>query len=179
VGGTALALHLGHRHSIDLDFFGTIEIDGYQIADELKFHELDDVVVQNNSRAIKIFYVNKVKVDIVNYRYGWIEPVVEDEGLRLAGLKDIAAMKLAAITNRGTKKDFVDLYFLLQHFSLNQMLNLYSKKYTDGSLFNVIRSLTYFVDAENNEMPEMFINANWEDIKSEIRKQVFNYGQKN
>jgi hypothetical protein len=67
-----------------------------------------------------------------------------------ATLKDIAAMKLAAITNQGTKKDFIDFYFLLQHFSFNQMLELYKQKYTEGSLFNVIRSLTYFMDAEEN-----------------------------
>jgi hypothetical protein len=90
-------------------------------------------------------------------------------------LKDIAAMKLSAITNRGTMKDFVDIYFLLQHFSLNQMLELYMQKYTDGTLFNVIRSMTYFADAENNSMPEMLVPVQWEDIKTFIRHTVEQY----
>jgi predicted nucleotidyltransferase component of viral defense system len=177
VGGTALALHIGHRHSIDLDFFGMIDADGFLIADEIKFHGLDDIRLTKNGRSIKIFYINKVKVDIVNYGYQWIEPPVEEEGLRLAGLKDIAAMKLAAITNRGTKKDFVDIYFLLKHFSIIQMLEFYDIKYAYGSLFNVVRSLSYFADAEENDMPQMFIPAEWETIKTVIREAVKDYLQ--
>jgi predicted nucleotidyltransferase component of viral defense system len=172
VGGTALALQLGHRLSVDLDFFGNIELTGLQIADELLDNGCTDVVVKYDTKSIKIFFVNQVKIDIVNYRYQWIEPCIEMEDIRLAGLKDIAAMKLAAITNRGTKKDFVDFYFLLQHFSLQQMLELYLQKYTNGTLFSVIRSITYFVDAEKNSMPEMLIPTRWEDIKTTVREAV-------
>jgi predicted nucleotidyltransferase component of viral defense system len=89
-------------------------------------------------------------------------------------VKDIAAMKLAAITNRGTKKDFVDVYFLLQHFSLNQMLKMYMQKYTDGSLFNVIKSMTYFADAEKDSMPEMLVSVQWGNIKTAIQHAYTN-----
>jgi predicted nucleotidyltransferase component of viral defense system len=119
-----------------------------------------------------VFFINEVKVDIVNYRYEWIEAAVKSEDIILAGLKDIAAMKMAAITNRGNKKDFVDIYYLLNHYSLKQMLELYSQKYTDGSVFNVVRSLTYFVDAEENNMPKMTVPIEWEEIKNTIRLNV-------
>jgi predicted nucleotidyltransferase component of viral defense system len=174
VGGTALALLMGHRYSIDLDFFGVVDANGFQIAAEL--HENGfDVAIKYDVKAVKVFFINQVKVDMVNYPYDWIAPLIEADGIRIAGLNDIAAMKLAAITNRGTKKDFIDIYFLLQHFSLKQMIALYEQKYRDGSVLNVIRSLTYFNDAEEDVIPKMIIPVEWEDIKSTIRKEVVNY----
>ncbi|MDR0724999.1 MAG: nucleotidyl transferase AbiEii/AbiGii toxin family protein [Prevotellaceae bacterium] len=171
VGGTALALYLGHRRSIDLDFFGSIKMDGMSICNILTNAGFD-ALSERDTTNIHIFKVNNVKVDMVNYSFDWLEPSVEIDGIRMAGLKDIAAMKLEAITNRGTRKDFVDLYFLLQHFTLNQMLNMYLEKYTRGSIFNVIRSLSYFVDAEEVPMPEMLIPVKWENIKTTIRRAV-------
>jgi len=81
-------------------------------------------------------------------------------------------MKLAAITGRGTKKDFVDLYFLLQHFTLPEMLEFYSQKYTIDSSFMLIRSLNYFADAEDYPMPVMLIPTEWEDVKEKIRQEI-------
>ena len=107
--------------------------------------------------------------------YHWIEnPVIED-GLLLADIKDIAAMKIAAITGRGTKKDFVDLYFLLRYFNLNQILDFYRKKYPDGSDFLVLKSLSYFIDADNDEDPVMLIDEKWECIKAYIMETVNDY----
>jgi hypothetical protein len=77
-------------------------------------------------------------------------------------------MKLAAITGRGAKKDFTDLYFLLKQFSLNEMLELYDQKYADGSIFMVLKSLVYFEDAEKDEMPEMLDKVSWNQIKKTI-----------
>lgn len=113
-----------------------------------------------------------MKVDIVNYPYKWLEKPIEDDGIKLSGLKDITAMKLAAITNRGSKKDFIDMYFLLQHFSLDDMLGYYKTKYNTNSVYNVIRSLVYFADAENNPMPKMYITAIWNEVKSVIKESV-------
>ncbi len=173
VGGTALALQLGHRFSIDLDFFGTFNASGKEIFEALQNEDLT-ISHDYESRNINQFTVNDVKVDTVNYRYNWLEPAIVDEGIIMASKKDIAAMKLAAITGRGTRKDFVDLYFLLQHFSLQQMLDLYMQKYPDGTEFNVLRSLTYFVDAEKIPMPTMFIKTEWNTVKSTIREAVAN-----
>lgn len=98
--------------------------------------------------------------------------IPEFSELRLAGLEDICAMKLAAITGRGTRKDFIDIYFLLRAFTLEEMFSFYTHKYADGSPFMVIKSLTYFEDAENEPEPYMFESIDWNAIKTEISKQV-------
>lgn len=166
VGGTALALQIGHRKSVDLDFFGKIEEDGITIAEMLK----DDfeVILESESPRIHIFKINGIKVDMVNYPFQWLEPALETEGIKMANIKDIAAMKIEAVTNRGTKKDFVDVYFLLKRFPIQQLLAFYGQKFPNGSAFNVIRSLSYFEDAEVQAMPEMLVPTDWEEIKARI-----------
>lgn len=172
VGGTALALQLGHRTSVDLDFFGRINADSEDLRDILR--EVGRVEVASVSKNINIFWINGVKVDMVNYPYPWLDlPIVED-GVRLASLNDIAAMKVSAIVNRGTKKDFIDLYTLLQHFALDEILDMYSRKYSDGSLFIVMKSLTYFDDAETDPMPNVLNDTTWETVKDFLRKVVRN-----
>ena len=172
VGGTALALQLGHRTSVDLDFFGRINADSEDLRDILR--EVGRVEVASVSKNINIFWINGVKVDMVNYPYPWLDlPIVED-GVRLASLNDIAAMKISAIVNRGTKKDFIDLYTLLQHFALDEILDMYSRKYSDGSLFIVMKSLTYFDDAETDPMPNVLNDTTWETVKDFLRKVVRN-----
>ncbi len=174
VGGTALALQLGHRKSIDLNFFGIIsEDDHISILNELK--KIGKLVVLKQSKNINIYSIDNVKVDFVNYHYQWLEkPILENE-LVIARTKDIAAMKIAAITGRGTKKDFIDLYFLLKHYTLQEIFNFYIQKYPEGSIFLALKSLTYFVDAEENEQPEMIIPTNWNDVKTNIESALIDY----
>jgi hypothetical protein len=155
--------------------FGTITASHDDIFNEINNFEFDISSVLDSKR-IHIFLVNGIKVDLVDYPYQLLEPPIETEGIKMAGLKDICAMKLAAITNRGTKKDFIDIYTLLQHFSLSEMLELYGQKFQGAYIFNVIRSLCYFADAETNPMPKMFVTADWEEVKSEIRKHVLKCG---
>ena len=173
VGGTALALQLGHRSSIDLDFFGSIQASSEDIRDFLS--EEHSITIVKESRNINIYLIDGIKVDIVNYRYQWIDTPVVGDGFVLAGLKDIAAMKIAAVVGRGTKKDFIDLYFLLQHFSLHEILDFYMQKYPDGSLFIAMKSLSYFEDAEADPMPVMFDDVSWEDVKVFIRQSIVSY----
>jgi hypothetical protein len=92
VGGTALALQLGHRHSIDLDFFGKIEEDGVIIVKQLKDSGFEAELKYDTRKNIKVFIVDGIKVDMVNYPYEWIDKPIEEDGVRLASLKDIAAM---------------------------------------------------------------------------------------
>jgi predicted nucleotidyltransferase component of viral defense system len=167
-GGTSLALQIGHRKSIDLDLFGKVEVE--DIANELK--SFGNIQLIKKTANIQIYVVNGVKVDIVNYSYPWIDFACNLDQLRLAGKKDIAAMKLAAITGRGSRKDFVDLYFLLQEFNLQEMLSFYSKKYNDGSSFLVLKSLTYFDDAELDPPLIMLKKADWEKVKHKIVNSV-------
>ena len=174
VGGTALALQYGHRSSIDLDFFGTFDIDGEEMYGILRSY--GNVEKQKVSSNIRIFDINGVKVDIVNYSiYPWLENAVEEEGLRLASPKDIAAMKVNAIEGRGSRKDFVDMYFLLQHFSLEEVLDFYAQKYPNYSLYRALMSLTYFADAEKFNMPTMYVDFDWEECKSFILSKVKEY----
>lgn len=166
VGGTSLALQIGHRVSVDLDLFGVLECDNITLNKTLK--SLFQIETIQQTENIHIYNIENIKVDIVNYPYPWLQPPINRDGLKLATIDDIAAMKLAAITGRGSKKDFIDLYFLLQRFSLKEMLNLYLKKYNEGSVFMVLRSLAYFDDAEEELMPKMFVEIKWEEVKETI-----------
>ena len=171
VGGTALAFHLGHRLSIDLDFFG--HFDTETITDTLRSEAFDSFSILVDGKAIKHYLINQVKVDIVEYhRYKWLEDVIIDDQIRIAGLKDIAAMKIAAITNRGSRKDFIDLFFLLKIFSIKKIIEFYQMKYDDADVFFAILSLTYFADADNQIMPKMLIPTSWEDVKKSIITEV-------
>lgn len=171
VGGTALALQLGHRLSVDLDFFGSMSAGLQDIL--AVFHEQRlSVNTLHNTAKIHVFTINNIKVDFVDYPYPWLEDAIIEKGIVLAGMKDIAAMKLSAITNRGTKKDFIDMYFLLQHFTLQEMLGFYTKRFNDGCIFPVIKSLSYFDDAEEEPMPKMLISTTWEDVKIKLTEVV-------
>ena len=101
-----------------------------------------------------------------------IEPAIEDGGVRLAGIKDIGAMKVNAITNRGTRKDFVDLARLLDEYPLKDIFEWYQKKYPQANPALALRSLSYFVDAEMMPMPKMLIDFDWEAAKDKIRSSV-------
>lgn len=167
VGGTALALQYGHRMSIDLDFFGNIEDDNIAIREIL--NNIGTISVFKETTNIKIYSINGIKVDFVNYsRYAWIDSAIEEDGLRLASPKDIAAMKINAIEGRGTKKDFIDMYFLLQHYTLEEILAFYANKYPENSLFRALMSLSYFEDAEEQLMPKMFSKIEWREMKQFI-----------
>jgi hypothetical protein len=128
--------------------------------------------LEQASPHIHVYDLAGVKVDVVSLKYVWLEPPLVEDGLCLASLLDIAAMKLSAITNRGTRKDFVDMAFLLERFSLNDMMDAYLRRCPDGMPFLVIKSLSFFDDAENEPMPRMLINRDWEQIKLTVRDAV-------
>ena len=176
VGGTSLALQIGHRTSIDLDLFGCVGGDEFAITNAL--NKLGNVTVLKKSENINVYVINGIKVDIVNYPYSWLLDTLDEDDLKLARIEDIAAMKLAAITNRGTKKDFIDLFFLLKQYSLEDLLEFYNKKYADGTIFLVIRSLSYFDDADAEALPNMCASVDWQEVKSHISYLLNNYLKK-
>ena len=176
VGGTSLALQYGHRRSIDLDFFGNTTEDVDELT-EVLHGNVENVVRGNCSKRIKAYMLNGVKVDIVNYDYPWIDALVAEDNIRLASPKDIAAMKVNAVMGRGTKKDFIDVYFLLRHFSLEELIKLYLQKYNDGSEYRALLSMSYFADADPQPMPYMFEGIDWETVKNRIRKEVEDYSR--
>ena len=172
VGGTALALQLGHRISIDLDIFGGWD---YSLDLVSLFAQIGTVEKQSGTPngKMQFFFIDDIKVDCVCYdMYVWLEPAIEDGGVRLAGIKDIGAMKVNAITNRGTRKDFVDLARLLDEYPLKDIFEWYQEKYPQANPALALRSLSYFVDAEMMPMPKMLIDFDWEAAKDKIRSSV-------
>ena len=170
VGGTSLALQYGHRDSIDLDFFGNQPIDEDLFLSKLSLFGCVQLIKKSDN--VLICSVNDIKVDLVSYPYTWIGPVIHVNKLRLASDRDIAAMKLNAIAGRGSKKDFIDLYVILQRFSLNEVISFYNDKYPDGSIFMVLKSLSYFEDADLELSPKMYIDVQWYEIKAFISEQL-------
>lgn len=176
VGGTALALQYGHRQSIDLDFFGILPEEKEELVEMTK--RVGNVLVTNSSKMILQTVINQIKVDFVDYsRYKWIDEPVMGDGFVLASDKDIAAMKVNAIIGRGTRKDFIDLYVLLQHYSLLEIMAFYKQKYPEFSEYRALLSMTYFEDAEMQDMPKMFIDTSWDTMKSTIIEAVKVYQQ--
>ena len=174
VGGTALALQYGHRQSVDLDFFGHLPEDKDVLLELIR--SIGKVTVLNRSKAILQTVINNVKVDFVDYsRYSWIDEPVISESFILASDKDIAAMKVNAIIGRGTRKDFIDLYVLLQHYTLAEILDFYRQKYPEFSEYRALLSMTYFEDAEMQDMPRIFIDTSWAEMKFAIIKAVKAY----
>jgi predicted nucleotidyltransferase component of viral defense system len=131
-GGTALSLQLGHRKSIDLDFFSTRPFDARATARYLAArHQASGIAATTNTL---ISTIDDVKTSFVAHQYPQVDRVNESDGLRLASLEDIGAMKLNAIVNNGRRlKDYVDMHFLLREKNLDQLLNAYTAKYSDAS----------------------------------------------
>jgi len=173
-GGTALALRLGHRESIDLDFFTTEVFDSIKLAKQLSNkYDVSDITTSNNSINCFILHKNKkIKVDFLRHSYYILAPMLHEENVRLLSIEDIAAMKLNAIANRGAKKDFFDIYSLLEQFQLKSMLKLFEQKYPLFNSFSVIKSLTFFDDAENEPDPISLFDLAWEEVKNRISIEV-------
>ena len=154
------------RKSVDLDLFGSFDpIVSYRklLADA------GYLVDGSENGTVQSLRVESVKVDLVNYPYPWMDDAIEEENIRLAGLKDIAAMKLSAVAHRGRKKDFSDVARLLDMFTLDEMLALYKSKFSVSEVSFPLRGLMYFDDAEDDPMPEMLdSNLTWNGVKKKI-----------
>jgi hypothetical protein len=171
VGGTSLALQIGHRNSIDIDLFGHELISPDIFLNIL--NNYGQIQTISRTKNILITQINDIKVDFVNYNYPLLDNIIHSENVRMVSLKDIAAMKLNAIAGRGSKKDFIDLFYLFEIFNLNDMLSFYKQKYHDGSFFLVLKSLSYFVEADNQPLPKVYDhNFSWELCKKKILQEV-------
>lgn len=165
-GGTAAALFLGHRISMDLDFFGPGSFDSASLVDQLA--ELGRFQLDRIAADTLLGDLAGVKISFFRYRYPLVVEPVMAMGVKVAGLQDIAAMKLDAVSRRGTKRDFVDLFFIAQSgISLADALDQYQRKYAgfDVNVIHVVKSLTYFVDAELDPSPQMLTSFSWEKAK--------------
>ncbi|MDD4190813.1 MAG: nucleotidyl transferase AbiEii/AbiGii toxin family protein [Mangrovibacterium sp.] len=177
VGGTSLSLRFGHRSSIDLDLFFHEKFDRSQIVGNMEEVFKQRFVYKQQHTQFGIFcFIDDVKVDIVYFPHLPISSIVEEEGIRLYDIPDIAAMKIQAILGRGKKKDFWDLYELLQHYSLQQLMDWHKQKYPSQMLaISIPNAITYFVDAEESETPVSFKKQTWEGVKKGIQRAVRDY----
>lgn len=158
--------------SVNLDLFtnedfNTSELKGLLDSD---FEKFETTFERSNSLITKI---EGVKVDFIRFKYGFYYPVIEKDMIRLANIHDIAPMKLDALSARCKKKDFYDLYFLLKRMTLQELFTLYLSKYHHTTIFHVIKSIGYFVDAEKDADPIVFQkNLTWEKVKEGIVKEI-------
>lgn len=169
VGGTALSLQIGHRKSVDLDMF-TIEDFATDDIVPLQSTDYDLKIIFQNPKTL-ICSINDIKMDFIRFKYKIIRPIVETDNIRLVSVDDIAGMKLDAITGRGKKKDFFDLYYLLKIYSIEKLFDLFLEKYPHQTLLHVARSMSYFVDAA----PDPFVfdkTVTWEKVKQAIANQI-------
>lgn len=172
VGGTALSLQIGHRISIDLDFFTNEEFDVDLLLGYLTDGNYEYQILQKSNNTL-ILNIDGIKVDFIRFRYPFLKSVVTIDNVRLAQIEDIASMKVDAIAGRGAMKDFFDLYFILKLYSLNEVLQWYYNLYKHQTLFHTLKSLTYFEDADNNVLPIILDKGvDWESVKQYIVSQV-------
>lgn len=174
VGGTALSLMIGHRMSIDIDLFTNKDFNSEEISDYLsKQYKAESV--QSIKNGVFCF-IHDIKIDILAHQYPLVGAIETVEGVRMISLLDIAAMKLNAIYDNGTRlKDFVDIYALLQYFSLQQLLGAFEQKYPDISTTMVKNALVYHDDIRLRE-PIEYVGPEikWSPISERLKKAYQN-----
>lgn len=172
-GGTGLALQLGHRYSEDLDFFRAEAFDTEPLIDRLS--EIGSLSIQSRSSGTLHAVLEGLRVSFLGMQTPLVYPTTSYRGLMLADARDIAVMKIVAIGGRGSRKDFVDLYFFLQAGgTLESLLYLARRRFerVDYNEYHLLKSLVYFEDAEVEPMPRMLREASWAAIKKTIITEV-------
>jgi predicted nucleotidyltransferase component of viral defense system len=177
VGGTALSLRYGHRSSIDLDLFFHEKFDQPGIVAELESAFGDQFEYKHQHTHFGIFcFIDGIKVDFVYFPHHLIKPIEIIEEIRFYSNADIAAMKIQAILGRAKKKDFWDLFELLQNYSLQEIINWHQQKYPSQMLLiSIPHAITYFVDADESETPVIFKKQTWNLVQKGIQKAVRDY----
>lgn len=175
VGGTALSLLYGHRLSIDLDFFTDQPLDKDLIKETL--NDNFKQVASENDRFKSIYQclIENIKVDFVSVKDPFIYPAQIIEGIPIADIRDLIALKLNAVKGRGVKKDFWDIAKLLEFYSFENLFQFYHDRYTYDDTFAVIRSVVYFADAENTITPESLDGMTWDKVKQTITNAFDDY----
>ncbi len=177
-GGTALALHLGHRTSLDFDFYNQTHFDSVLLYEKIENIFNDDAVLSLREKDTMFCKIAGVDNSFFWYKYPFVEKPIEYEGILLASPQDIAAMKLIAIYQRPAKRDYIDIYFLLEKFTLEEMFSFVKKKYPNFNLYLSLRALAYFEDLKDEEGREIKIldsSFSWEKAKEKIFEEVKKY----
>lgn len=174
-GGTGLALQLGHRDSIDFDFFSAKQIDTVALYQGVKAvfvgHRIEKV--QEEKDTLTVFIDDSIKISFFSYPYKLIGKKISEENLDIASIIDIACMKLSAIVSRATNKDYVDLFFILQDLPLSKILLSLGKKFPDLDVNLVMKSLVYFKDVKKEPIKfKHRKNIDFTAVKSFLERQA-------
>jgi hypothetical protein len=181
-GGTGLALHLGHRFSADLDFFSdnpdTLGSDDRNAIRRPLEHATLAITQDKDGTFVATWQGVGVSFFRLNHLPVVLPFSVLDK-IRVASVNEIGAMKLAAVIGRGTRKDFVDLYFILQQASLEDLFRIAAVKYAQVRTFamSATRAMAYFEDAESLPMPQMLDPTPWSQMKRFLEKQATQAGR--
>ena len=177
VGGTSLALQMGHRNSIDIDLFSQTYFDENFIMDVI---DRKYVFEKKYSRKNTIIgFINNIKVDFITHSYNFVNLPVTEEGITYLSKEDIAAMKLNALCNSGQRlKDFIDVYYLLQYFSVNDMVGFFELKYPNTNSLIALKALNYFDDIDESiDPPKLLKPVSLKQIKHRINDAVLHSGK--
>lgn len=168
-GGVGLGLQLGHRRSADFDWFTPKTLEPTTVLKDVQSIGFA-VEVRRNDEGTFLAQVGGVDYSVFRYRYQLVERPVLFEGCRLASLQDIAAMKMTAIVQRATKRDYVDLHAIFKsgHVELDEAVSTMRKKFPGVDPSFALRALGYFADVEQQPMPIMLAKTSWEDVKREL-----------
>jgi len=172
-GGTGAALQLKHRLSLDLDFFTEKNIDIKILVQKIK--KLGRFSIEKEAQNSLISIFQGTRITFLKYDYPCLFPFKDFEGIKVADLRDIGCMKISAISSRGIKKDFIDLFFICQEIILlKSLLRFFKKKYesVDYNMIHILKSLVYFEDAEKDPMPKMIIPVSWKEVKSFSKEEI-------
>ena len=172
-GGTALSLQMGHRISVDLDFFSpTEDIPSIRPALEKSLAPFDPVLA-DSAWGNLVYLTQNIRVGFYGYGYKLVAPLVEFQEFRLASIEDIALMKLDALLSRAARKDFYDLYFICQQVPLRHILNLAPQKFPAIRDFETqtVKRLAYFENAETDPEPQMLQPIKWNQVKEFFTRQ--------
>ncbi len=172
-GGTALALRLRHRLSYDLDLFSIQKFKVDELDKELESYFGLDYIKRGNLSNALFTTIKNIKTDFV-FDYGKRSEAIHVAGnIRLYPFGENIAMKLNAICGRGRKRDFYDLYYILNSFTINEIMNFFINKFGEEKLMTLYKSITYFEDAENDEEPVLLNKkVSWDTIKKTIIKKM-------
>lgn len=174
-GGTGLALHIGHRKSIDFDFFSPEPIPTDRLFDDFRetFSEHSILKVQEERNTLGVIVDDAIKVSFMTYEYPMLEVLAEEPAFKIASVRDIAAMKLSALVSRATTKDYVDIFFILKERSLATLLEDAAAKYPELDTNLILKSLVYFDDIVDE--PLVFQEGHetvFEEVKATLTKKV-------
>jgi hypothetical protein len=170
-GGTNLALQFGHRLSVDLDLFTNQSFSEQDLFEEL-LGSFPAAVKTDEAKNTLSLFIEGVKVDLLAHRYPLLSPFTEELAIRFWSVEDVIAMKLGAVSGRGAKKDFWDIAELLNHFSLGQMIQFFTAKYANSDPGYVVRSLTYFDDADLQADPITLNGITWVKVRQRVLQAV-------